>query len=74
MIKNNIKKILEIKKISIYRISKDLNIRYATIYDLVNREDLSKTRFDLIVELSRYLDCSIENLFEYIEYQKNEED
>ncbi|WP_129582285.1 helix-turn-helix domain-containing protein [Miniphocaeibacter massiliensis] len=70
MIKNNINKLLDSKKITIYKISNDLDTRYATMHDLVNREDLSKTRFDILVKISRYLDCSVEDLFEYVEGDK----
>lgn len=62
-IKNNIAEILEEKDISINKIAKDLNITYAGMHRLVNRESLDTTQLETLAQISNYLDVNIEELY-----------
>lgn len=62
-LKNNIKNILEKNNISINEMATDLNMYYKVAHDLVNRKDLSTTRFETIVKVADYLKVEIDELY-----------
>lgn len=61
--KNKIKYILEEKAISIRRLSVDLNTPYAATYNLVNRKDLKTTQLGTLVDVAKYLNVEITELY-----------
>ena len=60
MMKDNFGEILKIKKLSLYRVSKDTGIPKSIIYEWASgeREPVS----EYLVPLADYLDCSIDYL------------
>ncbi len=60
---NNIKKLLDIKRMSINELSKLIEKDYPTTHALVNREDLGTTQLDTLVKVSNVLDVDIETLY-----------
>lgn len=64
MIKNNIKKLLKEKNISILQLSKDIGLSYSNAHALVNREDLGTTSLNTLVEVSKSLKVNIDDLYE----------
>lgn len=60
-----LKKILEDKKITAYRLSKDTGIPYSTISDLVlENTQIEKTNSATLYRLAKYLDYTMEELYE----------
>lgn len=64
MLSNRLKALVDEQGISIYQIAKDLDMRYATLYDLINREDLSMTRLGALVALCDYLGIELTDAYE----------
>lgn len=60
---NNVKKLLEEKKISLYRLSEDTDITYSTIYDLAQRESLMGTSLRILDKIAEYLEVDVEDLY-----------
>lgn len=61
--KNNIKKIVEGKGISLFKLSKGTDITYSTIYTLAHREDLGSTSLQTLAKVASYLKVEIEDLY-----------
>lgn len=61
--KNNIKMILESKKISIRRLSNEWGKPYAYTHHLVNKEDISNTPIGTLVEVAELLEVDIKDLY-----------
>lgn len=64
MLSNRLKAIIEGRGISIYQVAKDLNMRYATLHEMINREDLSMTRLGPLVALCDYLGVQVTDAYE----------
>lgn len=62
-LKNNIKKILEKKDVSIRQLSKAINMDYANTHNLVNREKLDDTKGKTLAMLAEYLEINVEDLW-----------
>lgn len=63
MLKNNIKKILDDKQVSIRHLSKVIDMDYSNTYNLVHRKDLDNTRVITLVKIAKVLDTNVENLW-----------
>lgn len=61
--KNNIKMILEDKKISIRKLSKEWGKPYAYTYNLVNREEISNIPIGTLLEVAELLEVDIKDLY-----------
>lgn len=60
---NRIKEILEDKKLSILKLSKIMDINYATMHSIVNRPDLGTTQAKTLLAVAETLDVDIEDLW-----------
>ena len=60
---NNIPAILEEKQISIREMAIALNRDYAGMYRLVNRETLETTQLGTLLEIAKYLNVDIKDLY-----------
>lgn len=59
-----IKDILEEKGLSVYKVSKETNISYSTLSDIVlEKTDIKKSSAELLYRLSKYLNVSMETLY-----------
>lgn len=59
-----IKDILEAKGLSVYKVSKDTNISYSTLNDIViEKTDIKKSSAEILYRLSKYLEVSMEMLY-----------
>lgn len=63
MLKNNIKKILDDKQVSIRHLSKVIDMDYSNTYNLVHRKDLDNTRVITLVKIAKILDTNVESLW-----------
>lgn len=61
--KNNIKKILEAKGISVNKLSEMIDKDYPTTHSLVNRDSLENTLLSTLVDVAKVLDVNIEMLY-----------
>lgn len=62
-LKNNIEEILKEKDVSIRKMSEDLGLSYSSAHALVKREYLDTTQMINIVNLAKYLNVEIDELF-----------
>ena len=62
---NNIKKIMQLKNISIMQLSKGTNINYPSIHNLVNREDLGMTQLATLNKVAVFLNVSVDKLYTF---------
>lgn len=72
ILKNRAKQIMIEKQISINKISRDLNIRYATVYNLFNKEDLAMSRLWVVAAVAQYLNVPVNDFFEIMEEEKDD--
>lgn len=63
MLKNNIKKLLADKEVSIRQLSKAIDMDYSNTYNLVHRKDLDNTRVITLVKIASFLDTNVEELW-----------
>lgn len=63
MLKNNIKKILDDKQVSIRHLSKVIDMDYSNTYNLVHRKDLDNTRVITLVKIAKVLDTNVDDLW-----------
>lgn len=61
--KNNIKNLLREKGISIRQMSLDLDKNYAYMHHLVNKDSLEATQLSTLLEVAKYLDVEITDLY-----------
>lgn len=62
-LKNNIKKILAEKDISINKLSEMIGLTYSNTHSLVNRDSLASTSTQTSAKVAKALNVSIEELF-----------
>lgn len=62
--KNNIRRILDEKDISIYKLAQDIGYTYANTHALVNRETLNTTPIETLVKVSEALKVEINSLYD----------
>jgi len=60
---NRIKDILDEKNLSILKLSKIMDINYATMHSIVNRKDLGTTQAKTLVAVAKTLNVDIEDLW-----------
>lgn len=60
---NRIKDILKDKKISVLKLSNILNMNYASVHNIVNREDLGATQAKTLAIVAKALDVKITDLW-----------
>lgn len=70
--KNKIKYLLEEKGLSIRQLGIHLNMDYAAAHKLVSRKDLKATQLGTLVEVAKYLNVDIKNLYMEEENMMNE--
>lgn len=63
-LENRIFDILEEKGISINKLANDLDLSYATIYNIVKKETLDTITLNSIVKIAHYLGTGVEEMFE----------
>lgn len=63
MLKNNIENLLNVEGTSINKLAKDLNIRYATIYNIVKKENLDTIPLENLVKIADYLEVEVEDMY-----------
>ena len=61
---NKINKVLEEKNVTVYEIADSLGFHTSTLYNLVNRSELSNTRLFYIVVIADYLNVEVDDLIE----------
>ena len=62
-LKNNIKKVIDEKGVSIREISKMLDMSYSNTHLLVNKEYIDKTHFITMLKIAEYLDVTVSELY-----------
>lgn len=61
--KNNIKKLLDIRDMSINELSEKINHTYANTHSLVNRESLGSTPLETLIKVANVLDVDVRLLY-----------
>lgn len=61
--KNNIKKIIEERGISILQLSNKIDMAYSTTHKIVNRKSLSNTQLETLIKVAEALETDVDNLY-----------